>query len=96
MAAPISGQVALSGSAQPLSRPVTVAAFVIKAPLTNAHPAFIGPNGVTSTTGPQMDPGDVLEYEGRDQNGLPRYEVGLADFYVVGTGGDVVTWLSSP
>lgn len=96
MAAPLSGQITLTGTAQPLSPPVAVTAFTIKAPLTNNLPAYIGPAGVTTGTGYQLDPGDEFEYQRQSQSGQARYELGIGDFYAVGTGPDKVTWLASP
>ena len=97
MSAPITGQVSLSGTAQVLSGPLPqVTAFSIRAPTSNAHPAFIGAAGVTSATGYQLDPGGRYDYERSNRNGLPAYQLTISDFYTVGTGGDLITWLASP
>lgn len=97
MPAPISGQLVLSSSAAPLvAFPVIGRGFTIRAPLTNTGPAYLGPAGVTSTTGHQLDPGDSLDYERTDQNGQVRYQLNVSDFYGVGNSGDLITWLVSP
>jgi hypothetical protein len=92
------GQVAVTGSAQQLDSSFKSSdchAFVIKAPLSNNVAVFIGASTVTSGNGFQLDPGDEFTYERIAQNGQPRYEQRVSDFYAVGTSGDVVTWLAS-
>lgn len=96
MSAPLAGLISVTGSAQVLSSPVGVQAWVLKAPLTNSNPIFIGPSTVTTANGYQMDPGDTFEYERITQSGAPKYELGPADVYVVGTSGDKATWFASP
>jgi hypothetical protein len=97
MSAPVAGQVAVTAAAQVLSSTVgAVAAFTVKAPLTNVNPVFMGPASVTLASGYQLDPGDVFEYERRNQIGGPSYEMTPGDIFVVGTAGDKVTWLASP
>jgi len=97
MPTPISGQVAVSATAQPLAPThVEVTAWVLKAPSTNVNPVFVGGVGVTSSTGHQYDPGDSFEYERSTQNGAPKYQISPDDVYVVGTAGDRVTWFASP
>lgn len=87
----------MSGTAAALSAtPVGAVAFTIKAPQSNANPVFIGPAGVTLTTGFQLDPGDTFDYERLSQNGQPFYQIGPNDVYAAGTSPDVVTWLASP
>jgi hypothetical protein len=91
------GQISLSGTAQALSAaPVNAAAFTIKAPASNASNAFIGDASVLTTTGHIMCPGDELTYERRDESGLPKFQLHVSDFYVVGSSGDKVSWLASP
>ncbi len=93
---PITGQVAVTGTAQPLSTsPVIATAYSIKAPASNAHPVFLGKAGVLLTTGHQLDPGDSLDYQLSSQSGEPIFSLQVSDFFVVGTSGDVVTWLAS-
>jgi hypothetical protein len=93
----VTGQVALSGTAQACSATVVTGnGWVIKAPATNAHNAYIGPAGVTTSTGHVLCPGDEFPYERRDQVGAPTFDLRVSDFYAVGTSGDVVTWLASP
>ncbi len=97
MSAPYAGQVSVSGTAQALSStPVTVAAFVVKAPATNVNPIYIGPSTVTTSNGHQLDPGDVFEYERSNFNGQNAYQLGPADIYVVGTSPDKATFFASP
>ena len=99
MPSPLTGQVALSGAAQQLDSSGAAGnckAFSIKAPLSNAKPAYIGPAAVTSGNGYQLDPGDEMSYERIAQNGQPNYELRPSDFWVVGTSGDLVAWLASP
>lgn len=99
MPAPLSGQAPCSGTntVVPLSAtPVTCVAFVIKAPVANGAPVFIGGSGMTVNNGYQLDPGDTFGYERNTQHGGNRYELSPSDFYVTGTTGDKVTWLASP
>lgn len=96
MAAPLTGQVAVTGTAAQLTPAKVVSVYAIKAPLTNVKPVFIGSAGVTLTTGYQLDPGDVFEYEVRNQTGLPVLAIQISDLYAVGTAPDAVTWLASP
>jgi hypothetical protein len=94
---PITGQLALTGSAQQLTGTIpATSVFSVKAPKSNTHPAFVGPAGVTLTTGYQLDPGDEFNYESLSQNGQPAYQLRPSDFYGVGTSPDVLTWLASP
>lgn len=97
MTRPLYGQIAVSGSAQALSGTATeVQAFTIKASRANANPVFLGDQNVTTSTGHQLDPGDQFEYERSQQNGQPVYQLKPADFFVVGTSPDRVSWLASP
>lgn len=94
---PLHGQVALSGSAQPLSTTaLTSKSWILKAPTSNAGPAYMGGPSVSSSNGHQMDPGDEFEYELRYFQGEPFYPLQPSDIYVVGGSGDKVTWLASP
>ena len=99
MPAPTSGQATGTGLSNAIAlsaTPVPCTAFVLKAPLSNKGPVFIGPAGVTSTTGHQLDQGDEYTYERLSQSGQPRYELSVSDFYMAGQSGDLVTWLASP
>lgn len=99
MTALLSGQISVTAVPQPLSSVKTeVSNWSLKAPLTNTHPVYVGAAAVMVTTGYQLDPGDVLEYELRNQTGMPVLAVQPSDVYVVGTagGGDTVSWLASP
>src|SRR5579884_2712434 len=99
MAAPLTNQATCTGNSNSValsSVPITCTAFVIKAPLSNSAAVFIGPSGVTSALGHQLDPGDEYTYERNTQTGANRYELSVESFYVAGTSGDKVTWLASP
>ena len=98
MSKPITGQVVLSGTPQQLSTLQGFAAVIsIKASPNNAHSAYIGPSGVTLTSGYELAPGETMEYEGKSSNlGLPGLEISPSDLYVVGTNPDVVSWFVSP
>ncbi len=95
---PLYGQIAVTGTAQRLTtgNQPELSGWTIKAPRSNAHPVFIGDANVTLSNGYQLDPGDEMQYEPFIQNGMPRYNLKPADFYAVGTSGDVVSWLASP
>lgn len=96
MPAPLTGQVALSGTAQQLATTTTqnVKAFTLKAASSNLQPAYLGAAGVTTSTGYRLDPGEEFEYE--RQLGGTLYELAPSDIYVVGTSGDRVSWFASP
>lgn len=99
MSVPLTGQVAVSGTAQQLdsgSLAAACAQFIIRAPASNAAAVFIGGPSVTSGTGFQLDAGTDVTYERLSQNGQPAYQLKPSDFYAVGTSPDVVTWLASP
>ncbi len=96
MPVPLTGQVALSGTAQAVASPVQATAFTIKASATNGSNAFLGPASVSASTGYVLSPGESLSYEDSGRVGLPAYQLRLSDFYVVGSAGDVVSWLASP
>lgn len=86
----------ISSAVQVSTTPVNVSAWILKAPITNSGPVFIGPAGVTSTTGHAMDPGDSQEYERTTQNTGNRYELSPQDVWAAGTSGDILTWFGSP
>lgn len=95
----LTGQVAVTGTAQQLDSGNSASActaFAIKAPKTNTGEVFVGTTGVTSSTGYALDPGESFIYERRNDNGYPRYQLQVSDFWAVGTSGDNVTWLASP
>jgi len=97
MANPLHNQVSLSSSAQQVDPQQTASGctvFMIKAPLSNAQPAFVGASTVTLSNGHQLDPGDQITYERDSQTGQPQYQMRPSAFWVVGTSGDVVTWLA--
>jgi hypothetical protein len=99
MPQPLTGQAVATGASNAVPvvpSPVPCTAFTIKAPLSNLAGVFIGPASVTSSTGYQLDPGDVFQYERLSQNGQPSYELKPSDFFVAGNSGDRVTWLASP
>jgi hypothetical protein len=96
MPAPLAGQVAVSGTAQQLSAPIGSNAFTIKASTLNAHSVFVGPQTVLLSTGFELSPGDTFDYERSDLSGQPRFQLNVSDFWVIGTSGDMVSWLASP
>lgn len=97
MPAPITGQVSVTGTAQPLAQPAqTATAYTIYALSTNSGPVYIGGAGVTVTTGHAPEPGRSMDYEKSDQSGQQRFQLNVSDFYVVGTAGDKITWFASP
>ena len=99
MPAPLSGQGVCAGPSTGVALSATAVsctAFLMKAPLSNSGPVWIGPASVTSTSGYQMDPGDVEPYERQSQQAGNRYELNPSDLYVAGTAGDKITWLASP
>jgi hypothetical protein len=96
MPGPVTGQLAVTGSAQQLTSVVAVTAFEIKAPLANLNTVYVGASGVTPATGHALEPGDRLAYERSNQTGEPPYQLAPADFFAVGTSPDVLTWLGSP
>jgi hypothetical protein len=97
MAIPKTGQVVVTGTAQALSpTSLNETAFTLKAAVTNAHPVYVGSATVTAGTGFRLDPGDSISVEKNSQLGRPSYQVGVADFSVVGTTPDVVSWLTFP
>ena len=95
MAAPLTGQITVSGSAQQIST-LNPSAYTIKASSTNGNPVFIGTSSVTTGTGFRLDAGETFDVEKRQINGLPRYETALSEWYVVGTASDVVSWVGFP
>lgn len=97
MSVPLYGQVPVSGVAQPLTaQKGAKTMWVLKAPITNGNPVFIGDSQVTTGTGYQLDPGEIFEYEYKSPNLGASYELAPSDIYVVGTPGDKVTWFASP
>lgn len=99
MSLPITGQCPLTDpntSARVSLSPVNVSAWVLKAPVTNLAPAWIGAPGVTSSTGHQLDPGETMEYERSTQNTGNKYEVTPYDVAACGSSGDKLTWFGSP
>jgi hypothetical protein len=97
MAVPLTGQVAVTASAQPLSAsPVTSSVFTIKASALNINSVYIGAVGVTTTTGYELAAGESFDYERSDQSGQPRLQLQVSDFSVIGTAGtDRISWLAS-
>lgn len=102
MGIPLTGQAIVTGptTGVPVSTVLLpeTKAYQIKAPSSNSNPVFIGSATVTSTTGHQLDPGDVFEYQFTNVSGQGTFALAVSDFYVVGTAasGDKVTWLASP
>lgn len=96
MAAPQTGQLTLTASAQVLTTPVNVAAWVLKALATNSGIAYIGPSGVTTANGYPLVPGEEFDYQRNFQNGQVVYPLQPSDISVVGTVGDIVAWFATP
>ena len=99
MAAPIAGQVAVTGTPQsldPTQKAVNCVAFALKAPATNSATVYFGPAGVTSTSGYPLTPGDEFEYTRQFNRITPSLQCTPADFFVVGTAPDVIAFFASP
>ena len=100
MASPLTGQVAVTGTAQPLdlaNRSVNCVAFAFKTPSTNTHTVYIGSAGVTTANGYPLTPGDEFEYQRLFNQITPTLQCTPADFYAIGTAGsDVLAWFATP
>ena len=100
MASPLYGQITTTGSAQqldPTQKAASCVAFTIKAPLSNTGAVYVGDSGVTTSTGFQLDAGDVVTYERIASNAEPYYQSRPSDFYVwIVNSGDKVSWLALP
>lgn len=97
MAKLVTGQVALNGTATPLSTDPTIENkfLVIKAPATNTSTAYYGVAGVTTATGMAIDPGESINIDDTVIEGSARMDIQPQDIYVVGTSPDKVTWVSA-
>lgn len=95
MALVLSGQVTVTGVAQPLAiTRVPAKKWVFKAASSNSNAVFIGGSTVTVGNGFQMDAGDDFEIDQTVLQGAV-YEVTPGDVYVVSSGtGNVVSWLA--
>lgn len=101
MALLASGQVTTTGSVQELSATeINPSKFIIKAAASNSAQVAIGPaaqpiTGValSSSTGFLLDPGDSLEVDRTIQQGAV-YQLTPDDVYVIGSSGQVVSWLA--
>ena len=98
MSAPLTGQVTVTSTATQIAPASTgqVTAFTIKSSQTNTTTVYIGPAGVTPSTGYDLDAGETFEYERSTLQGQNKYELRPSDFYVVGAGGGTISWLASP
>jgi hypothetical protein len=92
----LTGQVAVSGTAQVLSSAqVECRSFILKNPKTNANTIFFGDSTVTITTGHALCVGEEFEFEFSNKQGEAVYDIQPQDVYVVGTSGDRATWVSA-
>lgn len=100
MAFPLTGQVAITGTAQQLDSNNTAAlcaAWSVKAPSTNANTVYVGPPGVTTGTGYPLTPGDEFEYTRQFNTISPSLQLVPTNIYAVGTAGtDVLAWFATP
>lgn len=97
MAAFLHGQIAVTGSPQPLSAaPVACTAWILKAPASNVNAVMYGSASVTTTNGQYLDPGESFTYELGTRNGANTYQIRPSDVYVVGSGSDRISWAASP
>lgn len=91
----LTGQLTLTGSAQPLSPTRVEAEYIlIRALDTNTGLAYIGPSGVTTGTGFPRAAGDEFEAVNSNRPGEAEYDLHPHSIYAVGTPGDKVAWLA--
>lgn len=89
------GQVAVTGAAQAISTDSNeYSAYIIKASMNNAAAVRIGDSTVTLGTGYFLEPGEALPYGFENEAGEPVFDVKLQDLYVIGTTGDILSWLA--
>lgn len=89
------GQLIISASAQQVtSTAQETVHYRLKAPTTNIGIVYIGPSGVTTSTGHALEPGDELQYDTQVESGLNLFDVPITDWFAVGTAGDKLTWLA--
>lgn len=88
-------QVAVTGTAARLTSSATlqVETLLIKAHEDNVDPVFVGPTGVTTSTGYPIYAGEEFVVTPA-HGGLQRTEKPY-DVYVIGTTGDAVSWIGT-
>jgi hypothetical protein len=95
MAAPLAGQVAVTGTAAALSTSTSeISVLLIQADWDNAAEVCVGPTGVTTSTGFKLTPGQELSLEYQNVSGDFVVEPKLTELFVVGSPGDGVSWLA--
>lgn len=73
-----------SGSVR-LANAVASRSFAIAAPSGNSGTVYLGPSGVTSSTGFPLAPGSNVTIDGS----------GLDDLWAIGTNGDTLRWIAA-
>ena len=88
----VQGQLAVTGTGQPLTTARTPAreVLLIKAHTTNADPLFLGEAGVTTSTGYPIQPGAEFRITSSGPLTLNREPWRI---YAVGTQGDRLSWI---
>ncbi len=80
-----SGQVTMTGSAVALTTTSSVSSVIVQALSTNGASIWVGPSGVTTGTGFELQPGQATSIAIAD----------LTSVYVIGTSGDKACYLGS-
>jgi hypothetical protein len=75
------GQVEMTGSAQQMP-PSLASSIILKALKANAAAIYVGPSGVTDSTGLQINPGDSIV--------LPVADLNMC--YAIGTADDILSY----
>lgn len=89
----IGGQVTLTTSAQQLtSTQYEISAILVKPLSGNVDDMYIGPSGVTASTGYPLSPGEAWKNVTVNRQGEAVVDIKPSDIYVVGTAGDKVAW----
>lgn len=90
----VGGQVAISASAQQLTASgVEVETLIVKAHEANANAVYLGPRGVTTSTGYPIYAGE--EFVLAPAHGNLRKTPRPSEVYVIGTGSDTVAWIGT-
>jgi hypothetical protein len=89
------GQVAVTTSAQALTASTTAAVetLIVKAHSANDNPVYVGPAGVTTSTGYPIYAGE--EFVLTPAHGSLAKTEKPSAVYVIGTAGDNVSWLGT-
>ncbi len=80
-----SGQTAVTATAAALTSSTVALQVIIKANTDNAIPVYLGPSGVTTSTGFRLDPGDSVTLEVLDLSAI---------YLIASTTGASVSWVS--